>query len=151
MKAKGDWRYSSTHSSLWRQVHVRGHYNASAALLPVEKCSRHPLNSGLSGSRVRCGCFRDVASLLLILSEIRRSLGRADYIAWSFYRQCKVKPTSKISWSGFECHTEFQDLRDTGVSEVRMLQCYYRYAPHNDVSVKDGPHIRQWSHKIMIL
>jgi hypothetical protein len=29
--------------------------------------------------------------------------------------------------------------------------CTYRYAPHNDVSVNDGPHIRQWSHKIMIL
>jgi len=27
----------------------------------------------------------------------------------------------------------------------------YRYATHNDVSVKDGPHIRRWSHKIMTL
>jgi len=27
----------------------------------------------------------------------------------------------------------------------------YRYAPNNDVSVSDGPHIRQWSHKIIIL
>ena len=25
------------------------------------------------------------------------------------------------------------------------------YAPHNDVSVNDGPRIRQWSHKIIIL
>ena len=24
----------------------------------------------------------------------------------------------------------------------------YRYAPHNDVSVNGGPHIRRWSHKI---
>ena len=23
--------------------------------------------------------------------------------------------------------------------------------PHNDVSVKDGPHIRRWFHKIIIL
>ena len=30
-------------------------------------------------------------------------------------------------------------------------QTEYRYAPHYDVSVNDGPHIRQWSHKIMIL
>jgi len=22
----------------------------------------------------------------------------------------------------------------------------YSHAPHNDVSVNDGPHIRQWSH-----
>jgi len=27
----------------------------------------------------------------------------------------------------------------------------YIYAPHNDVSVKDGPHIRRWSHNITIL
>ena len=27
----------------------------------------------------------------------------------------------------------------------------YRYAPHNDVSVNDGPHIRRWSHKIVII
>ena len=27
----------------------------------------------------------------------------------------------------------------------------YRYAPHNDVSVNDGPYIRLWSHMIMIL
>jgi len=26
----------------------------------------------------------------------------------------------------------------------------YRYPPHNDISVNDGPHIRQWSHKIII-
>ena len=26
----------------------------------------------------------------------------------------------------------------------------YRYAPHNDVSVNDGPHIRRWFHKIII-
>jgi hypothetical protein len=27
----------------------------------------------------------------------------------------------------------------------------YRYAPQNDVSVNDGPHIWRWSHKIIIL
>jgi hypothetical protein len=26
----------------------------------------------------------------------------------------------------------------------------YRYAPHNDISVNDGPHIRRWTHKIKI-
>ena len=33
----------------------------------------------------------------------------------------------------------------------RDLSFTYRYAPHNDVSVSDGPHIRRWSHKIIIL
>jgi hypothetical protein len=28
--------------------------------------------------------------------------------------------------------------------------CVYRYAPHNDVSVKDIPHIRRLSHYIII-
>jgi len=27
----------------------------------------------------------------------------------------------------------------------------YRYAPHNDVSVNDWPHVRRWSHKITTL
>jgi len=27
----------------------------------------------------------------------------------------------------------------------------YRYAPHNDVSVNDGPYIRRWTHNIVIL
>ena len=27
----------------------------------------------------------------------------------------------------------------------------YRYAQHKDVSVDDEPHIRRWSHKIIIL
>jgi hypothetical protein len=26
----------------------------------------------------------------------------------------------------------------------------YRYAPYNDVSVNNGPHIRLWSHKVII-
>jgi len=28
--------------------------------------------------------------------------------------------------------------------------CIYRYTPHNDVSVNDGPHIRRWTHNIII-
>ena len=27
----------------------------------------------------------------------------------------------------------------------------YSHVPHNDVSVNDGPHMRRWSHKIIIL
>ena len=32
----------------------------------------------------------------------------------------------------------------------RDLRFKYRYVPHNDVSVNDGPHIRRWSRKIII-
>ena len=28
---------------------------------------------------------------------------------------------------------------------------FYSHASHNDVSVNDGPHIQQWSYKIVIL
>jgi len=34
--------------------------------------------------------------------------------------------------------------------KVYMKNMNYKYAPHNDVSV-DGPHMRRWSHKILIL
>ena len=35
---------------------------------------------------------------------------------------------------------------------VRMVSfALYRYAPHNDVSINDGPHIRRWSYKVIIL
>jgi len=37
--------------------------------------------------------------------------------------------------------------RDAPTCFVHML---YSHAPHNDVSVNDGPHTRQWSHKIII-
>ena len=36
---------------------------------------------------------------------------------------------------------------------ARVKECIhiqYSYAPHNDVSVNDGPHMRRWSHKIII-
>jgi len=29
------------------------------------------------------------------------------------------------------------------------LRSVYRYPPHNDVSVNDGPHIRRWSYNII--
>jgi len=34
---------------------------------------------------------------------------------------------------------------------ILQVENLYRYAPHNNVSVNDGPHKRRWSHKIIIL
>ena len=31
------------------------------------------------------------------------------------------------------------------------VRCIIQVAPHNDVSVNEGPHIRRWSHNIIIL
>jgi hypothetical protein len=37
------------------------------------------------------------------------------------------------------------------VSITQTSHHKYSHAPHNDVSVNDGPHIRRWSHNIIIL
>ena len=41
-------------------------------------------------------------------------------------------------------------VRSTHVSFTWFQGTKYRYASHNDVSINDGPHIRRWSHKIII-
>jgi len=38
-----------------------------------------------------------------------------------------------------------------GASGSKGLEPSYSHAPYNDVTVNDGPHIRRWSHKIIIL
>jgi hypothetical protein len=45
------------------------------------------------------------------------------------------------------------DLSNSLHSDTKVLNDIpnYRYAPHNDVSVNDGPHIRRWSHNVIIL
>jgi hypothetical protein len=55
------------------------------------------------------------------------------------YHQTRLHDIS--SW-----HNTYPDV--TGQQSVPGTT--YRYAPHKDVSVNDGLHIRQWSHKIMI-
>jgi hypothetical protein len=42
-------------------------------------------------------------------------------------------------------------VRITHNGHINMKQPKRGYAPHNDVSVNDGPHIRRWSHNIIIL
>jgi len=34
---------------------------------------------------------------------------------------------------------------------IHFVKLQVNLAPHNDVSVNDGQHIRRWSHKIIIL
>jgi len=34
-------------------------------------------------------------------------------------------------------------------SHIKQDLPLYRYAPHNDVLVNVGPHIRRWSHEII--
>jgi len=59
-------------------------------------------------------------------------------------RQRGTKNTvSLLSWT-FVCAHQTHSV-NTEHSEAQ-----YRYAPHNDVSVNDGPHIRRWPHNIII-
>jgi len=52
-------------------------------------------------------------------------------------------------------HFSNNAVRTPHLSSRRIIFCYnlanHRYAPRNDVSVNDGPHIRRWSHNIIIL
>jgi hypothetical protein len=36
-------------------------------------------------------------------------------------------------------------------NQILQSCSHIQYVPHNDASANDGPHIQQWSHKIMIL
>jgi hypothetical protein len=36
-------------------------------------------------------------------------------------------------------------------NKLTIVKSNHRHAPHNDVSVNDGPHIRRWSQKILII
>jgi hypothetical protein len=52
-------------------------------------------------------------------------------------------------------HTNFKltnvNLGCTVYSQSQSMRNVYRYAPHNDISVNNGLHIRRWSHKFAIL
>jgi len=48
------------------------------------------------------------------------------------------------------CHNICACTSNTFVN-TELCEAQYRYAPHNDVSVNDWPHIRRWSHNILIL
>jgi hypothetical protein len=50
----------------------------------------------------------------------------------------------------FNCHTPASTHAIPPISFFEH-HSIHRYAPHNDVSVNDGPHTRRWSHNILIL
>jgi hypothetical protein len=50
-----------------------------------------------------------------------------------------------ISSENFGGKTQFMLISRLCISCVST-----RYASHNDISVNDGPHLRRWSHKIIV-
>ena len=63
--------------------------------------------------------------------------------------RCKIMQTGSINPAKSE--------KKCATNSLPVLQSLYSstqctgFVPHNDVSVNDGPHIRRWSHNIIIL
>jgi hypothetical protein len=50
-----------------------------------------------------------------------------------------------------EMKRETKKVRPCDLNHAGESWSMYRYAPHNDVSVSDGPYIWRWSHKVIPL
>jgi hypothetical protein len=86
-----------------------------------------------------------ISVYVILLHEIETMNNKSYvYLMW----QCDSLYTRTVSSDGEQRNVRryFSLPRVT----VHAYSSVYRYAPHNDVSV-DGPHIRLWSHKIIIL
>jgi len=92
--------------------------------------------------------------------------GKKEALGWKPLPAPSCTPPT-WTWNGLELNVNFHGLANdhlspplrrlawreaTKMTTVAKQHCRtkYRYAPHNDVSVNDGPHIRRCSHKIMI-
>jgi hypothetical protein len=55
-------------------------------------------------------------------------------------------------YSLLECHTVSRITRKCNMIQIhkKNMDSDYSCAPGNDVSVNEGPHVRRWSHKIII-
>ena len=79
----------------------------------------------------------------------RQFLSKYRYLAAYYKASCiyivtnfrKSHRNFKLNNENLGCAIYFQSLSIPNV---------HRYAPHNDVSVNDGPHIRWWSHNILM-
>jgi hypothetical protein len=58
---------------------------------------------------------------------------------------------SSFRSNGNKCRIRQEVQAVHEVCFLSSIPTNYRYAPHNDVSVDDGPHIRRWSNKIIVL
>ena len=85
--------------------------------------------------------------------------GLADWTTQVIWRKTQTNASNQTLLNQHKMGTKINfPLSNRGVltwelrGRVRGIsQTKYSYAPHNDVSVNDGPHIRRWSHNIIIL
>jgi hypothetical protein len=88
---------------------------------------------------------------LLLYSEDRGGMSQhkfGDHIPDCFVLEDENWNSCKLSATSYQT-TECLKSKAAGSYETSVN--IYRYELHNDVSVNDGPHIRRWFHKIMIL
>jgi len=83
-----------------------------------------------------------ISSLGVCLSL--RNLDLSGILSPIEHLACKDKTTT---WSQ---NVGQQVFRDSLIFQ-KTEDLNYSHATHNDVSVNNGPHIRRWSHKIIIL
>ena len=70
----------------------------------------------------------------------------------SRYKLCGPQRQSGGCGSPTAAHEKFGPLQtQRSIRSDLRQEVEYSPAPHNDVSVNDGPHVRRWSHKIIIL
>ena len=70
------------------------------------------------------------------------------FCPWIFCRRSVTSPLTTVMSAvrALLIHVRVCELEEV----VGRLKVIYSYAPHNDVSANDGPHIRRWSRKIII-
>jgi hypothetical protein len=88
------------------------------------------------------------------LIERESSVPGYDVVSLGKYLPTLVRNFEDYLPSHTASHFSNNAVRTPHLSSQRITYCYnlanYMYAPHNDVSVNNGPHIRRWSHKIII-
>jgi len=96
------------------------------------------LGNGLAGTG-----FEFLSEELLSSSDTSRpTLGLAHTYSLTVIR---------VRFVGGRPRLDFEHLHRSCTETGTEWSCSTSHTPHNDVSVNDGPHIRRWSHKIIIL
>ena len=96
------------------------------------------------GHLIRMENNRITRVLLGAKLEAKTKVGRPK-LRWPDDLQAGLKMTGIKRWRRkAQDRSEWMDVKRE--AKVRL-----QYRPHNDVSANDGPHIRRWSHKIIIL
>jgi len=97
---------------------------------------------------VNTGCFTFSLSLRLPFVQCRTEIEILECL--KFFGLTR----GKMSYEGMDMWGKDTSKRVALESMIWVQyldpMCMYSHAPHNDVSINDKPHIRRWSHNIII-